>query len=224
MSRGRISLCDRSRGGLRGGRSKVDQSLVVGSRPRARPYVVGVALRFAQSAPRRASPNVNMRWRSIEISPTLMRLSGVARFSSVARRNRGSHRRGPAPQPARYDGLHLDELSRALRRTAARLLGPSGQCGFDGRSRPTEIIRIRISYWAQPSRSLADSTRRVPRSRPASRSTRLLHLPRPRRLDGDERRPDVSGPARAHFRRPAQGRSPRTMTAARRPLIQPRRP
>ena len=35
-------------------------------------------------------------------------------------------------------------------------------------------------------------------------------------LDGDERRPDVSGPARAHSRRPAQGRSPRTMTAARR--------
>ena len=35
----------------------------------------------------------------------------------------------------------------------------------------------------------------------------LHHFPRPRRLDGVERRPDVSGPARAHSRRHAQGRS-----------------
>ena len=34
----------------------------------------------------------------------------------------------------------------------------------------------------------------------------LRRLPRSRSLGGDERRPDVSGPARAHFRRPAQGR------------------
>src|SRR5208337_5320107 len=44
----------------------------------------------------------------------------------------------------------------------------------------------------------------------------LRRLPRPRRLDDGQRRPDVSGPARAHSRRHAQGRSPRTMTAARR--------
>ena len=36
-------------------------------------------------------------------------------------------------------------------------------------------------------------------------------LPRPLHLDRDERRPDVSRPARAYFRRPAQGRSPRGM-------------
>ncbi len=41
-------------------------------------------------------------------------------------------------------------------------------------------------------------------------------LPRPLRLDGDYRQPHPSGPARAHFRRHAQGRGPRTMTAARR--------
>ena len=45
--------------------------------------------------------------------------------------------------------------------------------------------------------------------------SRLLHL-RPRRLDRGERRPDVSGPGRAHSRRHAQGRGPGTMTAARR--------
>ena len=41
-ARGRTRLCDRSHSGLRGGRSEVDQSLVVGPRPCACPYVVGV--------------------------------------------------------------------------------------------------------------------------------------------------------------------------------------
>ena len=40
--RGRTFLCDRSHGGLRGGRSEVDQSLVLGPGPRARPYGVGL--------------------------------------------------------------------------------------------------------------------------------------------------------------------------------------
>ena len=52
---------------------------------------------------------------------------------------------------------------------------------------------------------------RRPRAQPD-----LHHLPRPRRLDGDERRADVSGPDRAHSRRHAQGRRARTMTATRR--------
>ena len=42
MSRRRTSLCDRSHGGLRGGRSEVDQSLVVGPGPCARPSVLGI--------------------------------------------------------------------------------------------------------------------------------------------------------------------------------------
>ena len=39
--RGRKFLCDRSASGLRGGRSEIDQSLVVGPGPCARPYVLG---------------------------------------------------------------------------------------------------------------------------------------------------------------------------------------
>ena len=50
-----------------------------------------------------------------------------------------------------------------------------------------------------------------PRAQPG-----LLHLPRPRRLVGDERRSDVSGLVGAPNRRHAQGRSSRAMTAARR--------
>src|SRR5271166_1459954 len=41
--------------------------------------------------------------------------------------------------------------------------------GFGGRSRLAEITRLHIFTWPPPSRSLADWTRRVPQSRPASR-------------------------------------------------------
>ena len=47
--RGRIFLCDRSHGGLRGGRSEVDQSLVVGPGPCARPYVLGTCRHIHQA-------------------------------------------------------------------------------------------------------------------------------------------------------------------------------
>ena len=83
-ARGRKFLCDRSRGGLRGGRSEVDQSLVLGPGPCARPYGAWDLSTYSPSAPRRASPNVNMRWRWIEISPTPMPLSELARFLSAA--------------------------------------------------------------------------------------------------------------------------------------------
>ncbi len=47
--RGRTFLCDRSHGGLRGGRSEVDQSLVVGPGPCARPYVLGTCRHIHQA-------------------------------------------------------------------------------------------------------------------------------------------------------------------------------
>ena len=50
-----------------------------------------------------------------------------------------------------------------------------------------------------------------PRTRPG-----LLNFPRPRRPDGEERRPDVSGRAQGRSRRHAQGRRARAMTATRR--------
>ena len=77
-------LCDRSHGGLRGGRSEVDQSLVVGPGPCAWPYVVGTCRDIDQARGARASPNVNMRWRWIEILPTRMPVSDLVRYLSVA--------------------------------------------------------------------------------------------------------------------------------------------
>ena len=49
VRRGRKFLCDRSHGGLRGGRSEVDQSLVVGPGPCAWPYVVGTCRHIDQA-------------------------------------------------------------------------------------------------------------------------------------------------------------------------------
>ena len=77
------ALCERSRGGLRRGRSEVDQSLVLGPGPCARPFGLG-SVYILPSAPRRASPNANMRWRWIEISPTPMPVSDWVRFISAA--------------------------------------------------------------------------------------------------------------------------------------------
>src|SRR5579863_7620673 len=64
-------------------------------------------------------------------------------------------------------------VSRALRRTTSAP-GRKLSRGFDGRSRPIEIIRIRIFTWPSPLRSLVEWMRPVPQSRPASSSTRSL--------------------------------------------------
>ena len=77
-------VCNRSRGGLLRGRSEVDQSLVLGPGPCARPYDAGNGLHIHQARRARASPNANMRWRWIEISPTPIPLSDLARLLSVA--------------------------------------------------------------------------------------------------------------------------------------------
>ena len=47
--RGRKFLCDRSHGGLRGGRSEIDQSLVLGPGPCAWPYVAGTCQHIDQA-------------------------------------------------------------------------------------------------------------------------------------------------------------------------------
>src|ERR1700678_306593 len=44
--------------------------------------------------------------------------------------------------------------------------------GFGGRSRPTQIFRMHFFTWPPPSRAWVDLTRRVPRPKPVSLSTR----------------------------------------------------
>jgi TolB-like protein len=67
-------------------------------------------------------------------------------------------------------------VSRVGRSSTSGVTSPPSH-GFGGRLRQTEIIRLHIFSWPQPSRSLAALTRRVPPPRPVSRSTRLLPSP-----------------------------------------------
>ena len=65
---------------------------------------------------------------------------------------------------------------RAWRRTTLAVTSKRSR-GVDGQSRPIEIIRRHIFIWPPPSRSLVDLTRRIPQSRPVSRSTRPTPSP-----------------------------------------------
>ena len=69
-------------------------------------------------------------------------------------------------------------MQRAGRR-ATSAVGRNRSRGVDGRSRPTEIFLRHILLWPPLSLSLARSTRRGPRSRLVSRSTRPSPFPAP---------------------------------------------
>jgi TolB-like protein len=69
-------------------------------------------------------------------------------------------------------------ISRAWRRTTFASTSKRSR-GLDGRPRPTEIFRPHIFGWAPRSRGLIGLTRRVPPSKPGSRSTRPSPCPAP---------------------------------------------
>ena len=76
-------------------------------------------------------------------------------------------------------GLQLDDF-RGHGEAATSAVGSKRSRGFGGRSRPTETIRMHISCWPPPSRNSVDSTRRIPRSRPVSRSIPTFTVSRAR--------------------------------------------
>ena len=84
--------------------------------------------------------------------------------------------RSPAPQSARHDA-YIWMASRGIATSSPRQLRASGRVVSTARSRPTEIIPTHISCWPPLSRSLVDLTRRVPQSKPVSRSTRISPSP-----------------------------------------------
>ena len=81
--------------------------------------------------------------------------------------------------------------------------------GFGGRSKPIAILRTRISLAAVFAR--LGSSKRVRGQAGLALNPSFAVAARLRRRTSDI---DLSGTARAHSRRPAQGRSARTMTAA----------
>jgi TolB-like protein len=78
----------------------------------------------------------------------------------------------------RDTNAHTGRALRASRRPFSAVMSRRSR-GSDGRSRPTEIIRHRISCWLPPSGTSVDWTRPVPQSRPVSRSTQPSPSPAP---------------------------------------------
>ena len=188
-------LCDRSDGGLRRSRSEVDQSLVVGPGPCARPYVVGTCRHIDQARRRRASPNANMRWRWIEISPHAHAIIGLGKIF-IGRAEETEAHIGEALRLSPRDTLAYIWMT--YRGLAKLHLGSCEQAVAWFRRAIEANRNFPTAYFLSGRRSrAARSTRRGafrcqgrPRARPD-----LHRLARPRRLDGDERRPDLSGPA-----------------------------
>ena len=140
--------------------------------------------------------------------------SDLVRLSSVAPRKRRLTLPRPCGSVRAIRWLHLDDHRGPREATSA--VGSRRSRGF-AVDRGQSKFSVSIFLVGRRPRAAWSPTRRVPQSRPVSRSTRAYTVSRaPRRLDGEERRSDVSGPPRAHFRRHAQGRGPRAMTAARR--------
>jgi adenylate cyclase len=108
---------------------------------------------------------------------------------------------------AKPGGIYLSED--AYRPVKGRLDFPVADLGPTRLKNIAEPIRIYSLELGRPTKPKSASA-------PAPDAD-LRHLSCPRPLDGEERRSDVSCPARTHSRRPAQSRSPRTMIA-RRPL------
>ena len=108
------------------------------------PFVIGILSTYGPSARRRASPNVNMRWRWIEISPTPMPLSDYGKIF-IGRAEETEAHIGEALRLSPRDTMAYiwmtirgpgEDPTSAVRSRRSR--------GFDGRSRPTEIFRMRI--------------------------------------------------------------------------------
>ena len=78
---------------------------------------LGTCRDIRRSAPRRASPNANMRWRWIEISPTPMPYRTWQDFYRPRRRNRGPHRRGPCASARAIRSAYTWLTTWAWRRT-----------------------------------------------------------------------------------------------------------
>ena len=117
----------------------------------------------------------------------------------------------------RYDGLYLNEYGAGLAKLHFGDYEHRQSRGADGQSRPIEIFHLQILIWPPLSCCLVDLTRRMPLSRPVSRSTRSTPSPAlalpwtamsedPTYLVQIERSP----------RGPPQGRSSRAMIAVRR--------
>ena len=194
-------LRDRS-GGLGGGGSEIDQSLVVRSGPRRGHVSIGI-VDITRSAPPRASPNASTRWSWIELSPTPMLLSELVRSVWVT------------PKKPRFTSPRPCASVRAIRRHTSDVYRGRGEES----PRPLGEAVAWFRRWIEANRNYPNSDfylaaalaqlGRLDEARSAVKAGLALNptfpSPAPGPLDGVERRSDLSGPDRAPSRRPAQG-------------------
>ena len=174
--RWRKRLCRQSHGGLRGGRSEIVQSPIVGPRPSACAYVLGTCRNMDEArcaGHRRMRACVGAGSKSRQ-RPSLYRT--WKDFCRSRRGNRGSHWRGPAAQSARYVGLCLGEPRGPSEAPPRKLRAGGRVVSAVDRGQP-KLSAAAFCVGRRASRSLVDWTRRIPQSRPASRSTRPSRSP-----------------------------------------------
>ena len=140
---------------------------------------------------------MNMRWRWIEILPRPCLSSDLARFLSVAPKKP----RLTLPKSLRLsprDTLAYTWMTIAgIAKSSSRQLRASGRLVSTG-DRGQPKLSDSIFPLGRRARAARSTGRGAFRSQGRPRAQPDLHrLPRPRRLDGEERRPDVSGLDRA---------------------------
>ena len=158
-----------------------------------------------------------MRWRWIEISPTPMRLIGVGKIY-IGRAEETEAHVGEALRLSPRDTLAYVWMTFA---GLAKIISAVTSRRSRGCRRSIEANRnyppCAFSSWPPRSRSLVGWTRRVPRSRPGSRSTRPSPSPALRAAwTASSDNPTILPSCEPHSRRHAQGRGARAMTATRR--------
>ena len=123
---------------------------------------------------------MNMRWRWIEISPTPMPVSDLARFLSVAPKKQRLTLARPC---ASVRAIRMAYIWMNIAGIAKLHLGSWEQAvawfrrAIEANRNYPPVIFYR---WPPPSRSSVDLTRRIPQSRPVSRSTRAFAISRAR--------------------------------------------
>ena len=115
---------------------------------------LGLCRDLSPSAPRRASPSVNMRWRLTEILSNAHAHIGLGKILIGRAEETEAHVvRGPAPQSARYGGLYLDELC-GHREDLPRQLGASGRVVSAGDRGQPKLSASYILRWPPRSAQL----------------------------------------------------------------------
>ena len=167
-------------GGLRCGRGEVDQSLVVGPGPCARPYV---RWDLSTSTPSALQQGIAECEHALALDRNLAARScphrTMVRFSSVAPRKPRLTSLRPCASVRAIRIAYVWMTNAGVAKNPPRQLRAGGRVVSTGDRGQPKLSDSEFLVWPPPSRSLVDLTRRVTQSRPVSRSTRPSPSPAP---------------------------------------------